>query len=109
MKGIGNLSKLMKQAQSLQGDLVKKQAELEQLQVEASAGGGMVTATVTGHGKISGLTIAKEVVDPDDIEMLEDLVVAAIQEAQKKAQDISQKVMEELTQGVNLPLGFPML
>jgi len=108
MKGIGNIGKLMKQAQSLQEDLKKKQAELTKLQVEASAGGGMVTAIVTGHGKISGLTIAKEVVDPADVEMLEDLVVAAIQEAQNKAQDISQKTMGELTQGVNLPPGFPL-
>ncbi|MCI2426307.1 YbaB/EbfC family nucleoid-associated protein [Candidatus Acetothermia bacterium] len=108
MKGIGNLGKLMKQAQSLQGDLIKKQAELEKLQVEANAGGGMVTAIVTGHGKLSGLRIAKEVVDPTDIEMLEDLIVAAIQEAQNKAHDISQKAMGELTQGLNLPPGFPL-
>ena len=103
MKGLGNLGNIMKQAKKLQEELAKKQAEIEQMKVEASSGGGMVTATVNGRGELLNLAIEKEVVDPDDVEMLVDLVIAAVQEAQKNAKEQAQEKLGPLTQGMNLP------
>ena len=80
------------------------QAEIAEMKVEATAGGGMVTATVTGQGELVGLLIEKEVVDPEDIDMLTDLLIAAVQEAQQKAQTLSQEKLGPLTQGMNLPM-----
>jgi len=108
MKGLGNMGNLMKQAKKLQEELAKKQAEIEEMKIEASSGGGMVTATVNGRGELLNLAIEKEVVDPDDVEMLVDLVIAAVQEAQKKAQKQAQEKLGPLTQGMNLP-GMPGL
>ncbi len=104
MKNLGNMGNIMKQARKLQEDLAKAQAEIAEMKVEATAGGGMVTAVVTGQGELTGLQIEKEVVDPDDIEMLTDLVIAAVQEAQKKAQTLSQEKLGPLAQGMNLPM-----
>ncbi len=103
MKGLGNLGNIMKQAKKLQEELAKKQAEIEEMKVEASSGGGMVTATVNGRGELLNLAIEKEVVDPDDVEMLVDLVIAAVQEAQKNAKEQAQEKLGPLTQGMNLP------
>ena len=108
MKGLGNLGNIMKQAKKLQEELAKKQAEIEEMKVEASSGGGMVTATVNGRGELLNLAIEKEVVDPDDVEMLVDLVIAAVQEAQKNAKEQAQEKLGPLTQGMNLP-GMPGL
>jgi hypothetical protein len=99
MKGFGDLRKLMKEAQKLQEELAKRQEELEVTRVEASAGGGAVVAVVNGHGKLKSLKISREVVDPEDIEMLEDLVVSAVQEAQRRAKELAQEVMGKLTGG----------
>ena len=104
MKNLGGMGNIMKQARRLQEDLKKAQAEIAEMKVEAAAGGGMVTATVTGQGELVGLTLEKEVVDPEDIEMLTDLLVAAVQEAQKRAQALSQEKLGPLAQG----MGFPM-
>lgn len=104
MKGVGNLGNLMKQAKKLQERLEKAQAEIAEMKVEASAGGGMVTAVVNGRGELLNLKIEREVVDPDDIEMLVDLLVAAVQEAQKNAQEIAKEKLGPLTQGMNLPV-----
>ena len=103
MKNLGGMGNIMKQAKKLQEDLAKAQAEIAEMKVEASAGGGMVSATVTGQGELIGLSIEREVVDPEDIEMLTDLLVAAVQEAQQKAQALSQEKLGPLAQGMGLP------
>ena len=108
MKGMGNLGNLMKQAKKLQQELERAQAEIAEMKVEASAGGGMVTAVVNGRGELLNLKIEREVVDPEDVEMLVDLIVAAVQEAQKSAVENAQEKLGPLTQGMNLP-GIPGL
>jgi len=108
MKGLGDLGNLMKQAKKLQEELEKKQAEIGGMNIEASSGGGMVTATVNGRGELLNVAIEKEVVDPDDVEMLVDLVIAAVQEAQKNAREQAEEKLGPLTQGMALP-GMPGL
>jgi nucleoid-associated protein EbfC len=103
VKNIGGMGHLMKQARRLQEELAKAQAEIAQMKVEASSGGGMVTATVTGQGELVGLTMEREVVDPEDMDMLRDLIIAAVQEAQRKAQDLSQEKLGPLAQGAGFP------
>lgn len=103
MKGLGNMGNLMKQAKKLQSDLKNAQEKIAKMRIQSSAGGGMVTATVNGKGKLLDLDIEKEVVDPEDIEMLIDLVVAAVQQAQSDAKDHSEEELGPLTQGLNLP------
>ena len=95
--------RMMQQAQQLQKQLMKAQEELGNMVVEASAGGGAVTVTMNGHLAILSVKIKPEVVDPDDVEMLEDLVLGAVKEAQAKAQEESQKLMGGLTGGLNIP------
>jgi hypothetical protein len=104
VKGIGNLGGLMKQAKKLQEDLERAQAEIGALRITAAAGGGMVSATVSGKGDLIALALEREVVDPNDVEMLADLVVAAVQEAQRKAQEAAQDKLGPLAQGFG---GFP--
>lgn len=99
-KGLGGL---MKQAQMMQKKMEQMQAELELKEVEASAGGGMVTARVNGKQKLLALNIEPDVVDADDVEMLQDLIVAAINEAIKKSQEMIQAEMGKLTGGMNIP------
>ena len=103
MKNLGGMGNIMKQARKLQEELEKAQAEIAAMKVEATAGGGMVTATVTGQGQLVGLALEKEVVDPEDVDMLTDLVIAAVQEAQNKAQALSQERLGPLAQGMGLP------
>ena len=100
MKGMQGL---MKQAQKVQQQMMKMQEELANRQVSAQAGGGMVEATVNGRGEIVGLRLEPEVVDPEDVEMLCDLVVAAVGEAQRRAQEMMQEEMGKLTGGLNIP------
>jgi len=99
-KGLGNI---MKQAQLMQQKMERMQQELASRQVEASAGGGMVTATVNGRQQLVNLKIEASVVDPGDVEMLQDLVLAAVNEALKKSQDMAQQEMSKLTGGLNIP------
>jgi nucleoid-associated protein EbfC len=101
--GGGNINNLLKQAQSFQKKLEEKQEELEVKTVEASAGGGAVTAVANGKKQIIDIKIKPDVVDPDDIEMLEDLILAAINEALKRAEEMIAMEMGKLTQGVNIP------
>ena len=108
MRGMANLGNLMKQAKKLQEELERTQAEIATMRVEASSGGGMVKATVNGRGELVDLAIEKEVVNPADVEMLVDLVIAAVQEAQKNAQARAEEKLGPLTQGMNLP-GIPGL
>ena len=99
-KGLGNI---MKQAQMMQQKMARMQEELAARQVEASAGGGMVTAVVNGKQQLLSLHIEKSVVDPEDVEMLQDLVVAAVNEAIKQSQDMMQQEMAKITGGMNIP------
>lgn len=94
---------MMKQYQKLQEDLAEKQSELELREYEGTAGGGNITAVVTGQKVVKSMTIKPEIVDVDDIEMLEDLIVVAINEALKKAEADSEKEMGALTGGLNIP------
>ena len=99
--------KILQQAQEMQGKFAKIQEELEQITVTGSAGGGMVTAEVTGTSKIKKIKLDPTVVNPADVEMLEDLVVVAIADAQNKAQEAAKDQMGKLTGGLNLPFKLP--
>ena len=103
MKGIPDMGNLMKKAQQLQDKMVKMQEELEEKMVEASAGGGMVTVVANGKQEIMSIKIDPEVVDPDDAEMLEDLVLAAVNEALDQARQMVNAEMTKLTGGVKIP------
>lgn len=104
--GGGNINNLVKQAQVFQKKLEEKQLELEVKTVEASSGGGAVTAVANGKKQIIEIKIKPEVVDPDDVEMLEDLILAAVNESLKKAEEMIAAEMGKLTQGVNIPNMF---
>ena len=99
----GNLNKLMKQAKKMQQQLEKEKAELESKEYTAGAGGGVVTCVVTGAFELKSVKIKPEAVDPDDVEMLEDLVVAAVNEAIKQAREEQDSMLQGLTGGLNLP------
>ena len=98
--GIGNI---MKQAQQMQRRMAELQEELENKQVEASAGGGMVTAVDSGKQQLLDLKIEPAVVDPEDVEMLQDLITAAVNEAIKQSQQMAQEEMAKVTGGLNIP------
>lgn len=101
----GNINQMMKQMQKMQKKMEQMQKELEEKEVEASAGGGAVTAKVNGKRELLDLTIDESVVDPEDVEMLQDLIIAAINEAMRKAEEMVSSEMSKLTGGLNLP-GF---
>jgi len=100
MKGMG---KMMKQAQKLQSKMVKLQDEMANKTVEASAGGGMVTVVANGKQQILSVNIEQEVVDPEDVEMLQDLIMAAVNDALVKSQEMVSEEMGKLTGGLNIP------
>ncbi len=100
MKGMGNM---MKQAQQLQSKMMKLQEELAEKTVESSSGGGMVKVTASGRQQILSIQVEKEVVDPDDVEMLQDLILAAVNDALAKAQEMVSSEMSKLTGGLNIP------
>jgi DNA-binding YbaB/EbfC family protein len=102
-----DIMKILQQAQEMQGRFQKMQEELQHVTVTGSAGGGMVTAEVTGTGQIKKLKLDASVVNPADLEMLEDLIVVAISDAQQKAQKAGQEEMGKLTGGLNLPFKLP--
>ena len=104
--GLGDLNRLVKQAQKMQEDLAAAQEELEAVKIEASSGGGAVTATVTGKGTLVDVKIRPEVLDPDDVEMLQDLIVTAVREAQTQAEALAQRRMQEITGSSGLPPGL---
>lgn len=103
----GNMNNLMKQAQKMQRQMEETTKELEEKEVSASAGGGAVEVTVSGKKEVVKVKLAEEVVDPDDIEMLEDLIVAATNEALRKMDEISQQSMSKITGGMGMGGGFP--
>jgi DNA-binding YbaB/EbfC family protein len=104
-----NYQKMLKQVQKMQADMAKAQEELAKETVEASAGGGMVTVTVTGALEVQAVKIDPTAVDPDDVEMLEDMILAATNEALRTAQDLQSKRLGGLTQGLGGGLDIPGL
>lgn len=107
-RNMPDLGNLMNLAQKLQGDMTKVQEELARMECEASSGGGMVTARVNGEYQLVGIKIDPEVADPGDVGMLQDLIVAAVNQAMTKMRDLAQKEMSKLTGGLNIP-GMPGL
>ncbi len=103
MKGIPNLGNLMKQAQQFQTKFAKLQEELAEKTVEGSAGGGMVKVVANGKQEIVSVTIDREVVNPDDMEMLQDLILAAVNDGLTKAKTMMNEEMGEITRGLHLP------
>ena len=99
----GNMQQLARQAQKLQQQMTKVQEELDAREFEASAGGGVVTARVNGKKELLSLTIKPEAVDPDDVEMLQDTVLAAVNEAMREAAETCEREMGKLTGGMNIP------
>lgn len=100
MKNMGNM---MKQAQRLQAKMLKLQDELGEKTVETSAGGGMVKVVANGKQQVLSIQIEKEVVDPNDVEMLQDLVLAAVNDALQKSQEMVASEMSKITGGMNIP------
>lgn len=100
---MNNMSSMMKQAQKLQKKMLKMQEELATKTVEATAGGGMVKVIANGSQKIEAITLEPEVVDPEDIEMLQDLILAATNDALNKSQEMVSAQMGKLTGGMNIP------
>ena len=100
------MNNMIKQAQKMQKDMMKVQEELELRQIEASAGGGAVTVVVTGKKELVSIAIKPEVVDPEDVEMLQDLILAAVNEAIRKAEEMVSGEMGKLTGGLGLPGGM---
>jgi len=97
------LGNIMKEAQKMQAEMARVQEEAKQTTAEATAGGGMVTVVASGTGEIVSVTIEKEVVDPEDVEMLQDLIMAASNEALRRAQEMVNEKMSKLTGGMQLP------
>ncbi len=103
MKGMPNMGQIMKQAQQFQAKMAKIQEEMGDKTIEASAGGGMVTVVVNGRQEIISIHIDKEVIDPDDREMLQDLIMAAINDGLSRSKTMVNDEMGKLTKGLNLP------
>jgi hypothetical protein len=103
-----NMGRMMKQVQKMQADLARVQEELKEKTAQGTAGGGVVKVTVNGHQEIQAIEIAPEAVDPDDVEMLQDLIIAAVNDALRKCQDMISNEMGKVTGGLNLP-GLPPL
>ncbi|MRH45155.1 YbaB/EbfC family nucleoid-associated protein [Aquibacillus halophilus] len=107
MRGGGaNMNKMMKQMQKMQKDMAKAQEELQEMTFEATAGGGMVKVTANGNKTITDIEINEEVVDPDDVEMLQDLILAATNDVIKQVDDKTNDTMGQFTKGMNLPGGM---
>ena len=104
--GLGSMEKLMKNMQKMQADMTSVQEALVNSEVEASVGGGAVKAVVNGKGKLLRLTIKPEAVDPEDVEMLQDLIVSAVNEAETKAEEIETEKMQGVAGDVPLPPGL---
>ena len=107
-RGIGGMGggmnmNMMKQVQKMQQDMMKMQQELQEKEYSAAAGGGVVSATVNGKHELKSLTIDPEAVDPEDVEMLQDMIVAAVNEAMRAADSDASETMQKLTGGLGLP------
>lgn len=98
-----NMGKMLKQMEKLRAEMARAQEELGQARVEATAGGGAVTAVANGHGELQSLTIAAAAVDPNDIGLLQDLIIAAVNEAQRRARAMAEERMKAFTGGLQIP------
>lgn len=103
MGGAPNMNNMLKQAQKMQVEMERIQAEVEEKTIETTAGGGAVTVTIKGTKEIVGIKISPDVVDPDDIETLQDLILVAVNDAVKQASDMMEQGMSKLTGGLNVP------
>ncbi|MAW52458.1 MAG: YbaB/EbfC family nucleoid-associated protein [Geminicoccus sp.] len=103
-----NLGSMMKQAQAMQAKMAEAQAKLEQMTVEGASGGGMVKVILSGKGEMKGVTIDPALIDPDDAEVLEDLIVAAHNDAKAKSEEMMAEEMKAVTGGLQLPPGMKM-
>lgn len=101
--GVGNMSEMLKRAQKMQEEMQEKQAELEEREYEISAGGGAVTVKINGKREILALDIQPDVVDPDDVEMLSDILIAAVNEAIKKVDSVAEEEMAKVSGQMGLP------
>jgi nucleoid-associated protein EbfC len=101
--GLGNMGNMMKQVQQMQAKMEKMQAEMAEKEVEGTAGGGMVKVLINGKNEVLSVTIDPEVVDKEDVEMLQDLVAAAINQAYQKVQEMQSEMMSGITGGMNIP------
>lgn len=101
--GMGNMGAMMKQAQKMQAELAKAQDEIKDMEYEATAGGGMVKVVATGDMAIKSIVIDPEAVDPEDVEMLQDMVLAAVNDALEQAEQMASKQMSAVTGGLNIP------
>ena len=105
---IGDLMGMMKQASQLQAKMQEMQAELDRIEVDGTAGGGLVTVTLTAKGELKGVKLDDSLIKPDEKEILEDLLVAAHADARRKADTVMQDKMKELTGGMALPPGLKL-
>lgn len=103
MPGMGNMQGMLRQAQKMQEEMTKLQEEMEEKTIEASSGGGAVTVTVSGKKEIVSVKISPEAVDPEDVETLEDLILAATNEALRQAEEMMTNAMGKITGGMNIP------
>ena len=103
--GMGNMQQMLRQAQKMQEAMAEKQAELEEKEYTTTAGGGVVEVTINGKKEITSLNLKPEIVDPDDVEMLQDLVMAAVNEAIRTVEETSSAEMNKITGSMNMP-GF---
>ncbi|MFA8443386.1 YbaB/EbfC family nucleoid-associated protein [Yoonia sp.] len=104
--GLGDMAKMMKQAQEMQGKMAQMQEDLETIMVEGISGAGLVKATATAKGELKGLDIDPSIFNGDDKEVVEDLILAAIKDAQSKATERAQEEMSKMTEGLGLPPGM---
>jgi len=100
---MNQMQQMMKQVKKMQEQMLKTQEELANKTVEGTAGGGVVTVSVSGQKKVTSIVIKPEAVDPDDVEMLQDLVLTAVNDAMAKAEELANKEMSRLTGGMNIP------
>ena len=101
--GGGNMNNMLRQAQKMQEEMMKAQEELAEKTVDASVGGGVVTVVANGKKEVVSINIKPEAVDPDDVEMLQDLIVSAVNEAMRKADEMAASSMSKITGGMNIP------
>lgn len=103
MGGMPNMNSMIKQAQKMQAEMQKKQEDIENSSVEGTSGGGAVTVTMSGKRLLTAVNIQPEACDPDDIEMLQDLIIAAVNDAFTKVDELSAQELEKVTGGINIP------
>ena len=106
--GLGDMAKMMKQAQEMQGKMAQMQEDMDKIMVEGVSGAGLVKATATAKGELKALDIDPSIFKADDKEVVEDLILAAIKDAQAKAGERAQQEMSKITEGLGLPPGFKM-